>query len=85
MPRIYLSPPHLSGRALRAYLSVMLAYGVANAFQDAWNEQLWKRDWVGWHVPSLVRPDVTVGWLLILAAAAAVYALWFRPAPATAV
>ena len=34
-------------RLLRAYLSLMLAYGLANAVQDGWNEQLWKRGWVG--------------------------------------
>lgn len=70
-----------AGRALRAYLSVMLVYGLGNAFQDAWNEQLWKRDWVDWHAPSVIRPDLSWGWLAIALAAVATYALWFRPAP----
>jgi hypothetical protein len=70
-------PP--AGRLLRAYLSLMLAYGLALALQDAWNEQLWKREWVDWHAPSVIRPDLTAGWLVIALAAAAVYALWFRP------
>jgi hypothetical protein len=69
-----------AGRALRAYLSLLLAYGLANALQDAWNEQLWKRGWVDVHAPSVLRPDLTWGWLVILVAAAAVYAGWFRPA-----
>jgi len=69
-----------AGRSLRAYLSLMLAYGVANAFQDGWNEQLWKREWVDWSVPSMLRPDIGVGWLAILAGAMAIYALWFSPA-----
>ena len=43
----------------------MLAYGLANALQDAWNEQLWKREWVDWHAPSVLRPDLTLGWLAI--------------------
>jgi hypothetical protein len=68
-----------AGRLLRAYLSLMLAYGLANALQDAWNEQVWKREWVDWHAPSVVRPDLTAGWLVILLAAAVIYALWFRP------
>ena len=68
-----------AGRALRAYLALLLAYGLANALQDAWNEQLWKREWVGWHAPSVLRPDLTYGWLAILLGAAGVYALWFRP------
>jgi hypothetical protein len=68
-----------AGRALRAYLSLMLAYGLANALQDGWNEQLWKRDWVDWHAPSVLRPELTLGWLGILLAAGAVYSFWFRP------
>ena len=68
-----------AGGALRAYLSLMLAYGLANALQDAWNEQLWKREWVDWHAPSVLRPDLTLGWLAILLGAAGIYALWFRP------
>jgi hypothetical protein len=68
-----------AGHALRAYLSLQLVYGIANALQDAWNEQLWKRDWVGWHAPGVIRPELTLGWLGILLAAGAVYWLWFRP------
>jgi hypothetical protein len=64
---------------LAGYLSLMLAYGLANALQDAWNEQLWKREWVGWHAPSVLRPELSAGWLAIVVAAAAVYAFWFRP------
>ena len=68
-----------AGRALRAYLSLMLAYGFANAAQDAWNEQLWKRGWVDAHIADVIRPDLTWGWLVILLAAVAIYAAWFRP------
>lgn len=68
-----------AGRGVRAYLSLMLAYGLANALQDAWNEQLWKREWVDVHVADVIRPDLTWGWVAIVALAAAVYALWFRP------
>jgi hypothetical protein len=68
-----------AGGMLRAYLSLMLAYGLANALQDGWNEQLWKRGSVGWHAPSVIRPDLTLGWLAILAAAVLTYVLWFRP------
>ena len=68
-----------AGRAVRAYLSLMLAYGLANAFQDAWNEQLWKREWVDRHLPDVLRPDVTWGWLVVVVGALAIYALWFAP------
>ena len=68
-----------AGRGLRAYLSLMLAYGLANALQDAWNEQLWKREWTGWHAPDVIRPDLTWGWLAILAGAVAIHACWLAP------
>lgn len=68
-----------AGAPLRAYLSLMLAYGLANAAQDAWNEQLWKREWVDVRVADVIRPELSWGWLAIVLAAAAVYALWFRP------
>jgi hypothetical protein len=69
-----------AGGALRGYLSLMLAYGLANAVQDGWNEQLWKRGTVDTHLSSVLRPDLTWGWLLIALAAAAIYSLWFHPA-----
>ena len=68
-----------ASRALAAYLSLMLAYGLANALQDGWNEQLWKRGSVDHHLESVLRPDLSVGWLTILVGAGAIYAFWFRP------
>ena len=68
-----------AGRALRGYLSLMLAYGLGNAFQDGWNEQLWKRGTVDHHIGSVLRPELSLGWLSILAGAGAIYAFWFRP------
>jgi hypothetical protein len=69
-----------AGRALRAYLSLLLSYGLANALQDGWNEQFWKRGWVDTHIASVLRPELTWEWSAIVAGAVAVYALWFRPA-----
>lgn len=66
-------------RLLAAYLSLMLAYGLGNAFEDGWNEQLWKRGWVDAHVESVLRPELSAGWLVILLGAAAIYGAWFRP------
>ena len=73
-----LSRPPVS-RLLAAYLSLMLAYGLANAIQDGWNEQLWKRGTVDTHLASVLRPELSLGWLAIVVAAGLVYALWFRP------
>ena len=66
--------------ALAAYLSVMLSYGLANALQDAWNEQFWKRGTVDTQIESVLRPELSLGWLAIVLGAVAIYALWFRPA-----
>ena len=66
-------------RALAAYLSLMLAYGLGNAFQDGWNEQLWKRGTVDHHIDSVLRPGLSLGWLTIVAGATAIYAFWLRP------
>ncbi|MBA2383564.1 MAG: hypothetical protein H0V68_02735 [Actinobacteria bacterium] len=68
-----------ASRPLAAYLSLMLAYGLANALQDGWNEQLWKRGTVDTEIPSVLRPELSVGWLAIVFAAVAIYSFWFRP------
>jgi hypothetical protein len=68
-----------AGPVLRGYLSLMLAYGLANAVQDGWNEQLWKRGTVDHQIESVLRPELSLGWLTILAGAVAIYVLWFRP------
>jgi len=60
-------------RVLRAHLALMLAYGLANLVQDAWGEQLVKRGWTDWHVPSTLRPEVSAIWALIIGLAAAAY------------
>ncbi|MBD0330122.1 MAG: hypothetical protein ICV64_08470 [Thermoleophilia bacterium] len=59
-------------------LALALAYGVANAVQDAWLEQVEKRGWVDWGLASVTVPSLTPRWALIVAAALAVHFLWFR-------
>jgi len=75
-------PPSFRGRRLAsatsAILAGLLAYGVANLLEDDWLEQVWKRGWTGHKIPSVVRPQPSVAWLVILAAAAAIEMLWFR-------
>jgi hypothetical protein len=76
-------------RVLDAYLSLMLAYGVANLANDDWLEQVVKRDWTRHELPSVLTPAANWGWAAVLAGAAAVWVLWFRqpsrttPAPAS--
>ena len=77
--------PALMGRprlraAVAAYLSLMLAYGLANAVQDFWGEQFFKRGWVDEPLPGVLRPEATFAWLGILLAAALAHRLRYRPA-----
>lgn len=70
--------------ALAAYLSLMLVYGVANAAQDFWLEQVVKREWTDERLPTVIRPSLSIEWLVLVTAAAAVYLTWLmlrRPMP----
>jgi hypothetical protein len=60
-------------RALTAYLSLMLVYGLANALQDFWLEQLVKRGATELKLPSMLRPEATPAWTAVLAAAGLIY------------
>jgi hypothetical protein len=60
-----------------ALLSLMLAYGIGEIANDFWVEQVVKRGWTDWAIPDVTVPSVSVGWLLILLGAAAIYWLWF--------
>ena len=64
--------------ALALYLAVMLAYGLANQVQDDWVEQLVKRGWIGWSIPSLLVPAATPEFVAMIAAGVVVYVLLFR-------
>ena len=65
--------------ALAAYLSLMLVYGLANALQDFWLEQVYKRGASSFRFPGMLRPELSPAWLGILLASAAVYVLAGRP------
>jgi hypothetical protein len=64
--------------AVSLYLSLMLVYGIANALQDFWLEQVVKRGWTGTTLPNVLHPDVSWGWAAIAAGALAVWLGWFR-------
>ncbi len=61
------------GRALTAYLALMLCYGLGNIANDFWIEQVWKRGWASWQIPSVLEPRATAAWAVLLAAAAAIW------------
>jgi hypothetical protein len=70
---LLLSRPRLSGRlgtAACLYVSLAFAYGGVNMAQDAWNEQLVKRGWLDWKIPSALQPDLAAIWLVVLGLAA---------------
>jgi hypothetical protein len=64
--------------ALALYLSLMLVYGIGNAAQDAWLEQLVKRGWTSWEIPSMIRPELLPIWGIVLALGAAVHLAFWR-------
>jgi len=61
------------GRALSAYLALMLCYGLANIANDLWIEQVWKRGWVSWQLPNVLEPRPTAAWAVILAGTGAIW------------
>jgi hypothetical protein len=68
---LLLSRPRLAaGRLATAaslYVSLACAYGAVNMTQDYWNEQLVKRGWVDWAIPSALQPALEPIWLVTLA------------------
>lgn len=85
---LLLSRPRVAGVRLRrvyaALVSLMLAYGLANIANDFWHEQVVKRGWTSWDVPSALEPRVHVIWLLVLATAGLVNVLGFARRHASA-
>ncbi len=65
--------------ALRWYLALMLAYGLANFANDAWLEQVVKRGWTSWQIPNMLRPELNVAWALLLAGMLVAGLTIFRP------
>jgi hypothetical protein len=73
--------PAVRGRTVRrlaaALLSLMLAYGIGEIANDFWVEQVVKRGWTDWEIPDVTVPSVSIGWLLIVIGAVAIYRFWF--------
>jgi hypothetical protein len=59
--------------ALAAYLSLLIAYGLGNMANDAWLEQVVKRDWTHWEIPGMTRPHLTWIWGVTILVAAAIF------------
>jgi hypothetical protein len=71
--------PSMRHPALRVatgpYLALMAAYGIANASNDFWSEQVVKRGWTTWAIPNVLNPKLSIAWALIVVGAAALYAV----------
>ena len=63
---------------LAAYLSLMIPYGIGNMLNDGWNEQIVKRGWTDWKIPSVLQPSLSWMWALLLVAGAAIYVTAFH-------
>ena len=65
--------------ALALWLSGLLAYGAGNIANDVWGEQVVKRGWTDWKLPSVVRPDANWLWLVVLVVTAVIFFTALRP------
>lgn len=68
--------------ATAAYLALLLAYGLGNIANDFWAEQVVKRNWTTWLVPSVLEPHLGWGWATLIVAALVIWAAWFSRKPA---
>jgi hypothetical protein len=84
---LLLSRPRLAaGRLATAtmlYVSLACAYGAVNMTQDYWNEQLVKRGWIDWAIPSALQPAPEPIWLVTLGLTALTALALRREAQAT--
>ena len=48
------------------YVALMLVYGLANAVQDFWLEQLVKRGTTSLRIPSMIVPEASWAWAALL-------------------
>jgi len=65
-------------------VGALLVYGALNVANDAWDEQVWKRGWTDWMLPSFLRPGITWGFLVLLIGVAVAFALVRRLSPPAA-
>ena len=71
---LLLSRVRPSGRlrlVFTVYVALMLAYGAMQFAEDGWHEQLVKRGWLDWTIPSSLQPRLAPVWLVTLGLAAA--------------
>jgi hypothetical protein len=58
---------------MRAYVALLFGYGLVNAAQDFWLEQIVKRGWTDFELPAVLRPAASWGWLVVAMVAVAAF------------
>lgn len=71
-------PTRRGATALTIYLAAMLVYGLGNALQDFWLEQLVKRGTTAAAIPSLIRPSASFAWLALVGVTVLICLVVFR-------
>jgi hypothetical protein len=61
------------GLGLGAYLALLFTYGAGNLLNDAWLEQVVKRGWTNWQIPSVTTPSLSVAWAVVVASAVVLF------------
>ena len=61
-------PPYLADDPVR----------LGNMLNDGWNEQIVKRGWTTWKIPSVLQPGLTWMWGLVIVAGAAIFFTAFQ-------
>jgi hypothetical protein len=73
---------------LVSYLAFGFVYGLANAVEDAWLEQVVRRGWSSWRLPDMLWPEASLAWLGLCLLALALALAWLaslqRPRPPSA-
>jgi hypothetical protein len=78
LSRLLPAIPGVRRAVIAGYLALMLAYGAANIANDFWLEQVVKRGWSHWEIPSVLQPRLQWAWGVIVGVAALVWWAWLR-------
>jgi TolB protein len=66
LSRALAGAPRRLRRPVGIYLGILAAYGLGNILNDAWYEQLVKRGWVSFSMPSVLLPAPNPAWAVIV-------------------
>ena len=80
LSRPLLQLPRRLRTAVALYLGVLVAYGLGNMLNDDWYEQVVKRGWASFSMPSVLLPSASLAWALILVVGLGLGALFLRAA-----